>query len=85
MVKLNSTSIFPAIWYKGFVNMSVMDFIGINSFEGTVTEKMVQVKTVQPDQFWIKNCPAGPFLVTKSGPSWLKMVRCQKLSNNVST
>ena len=35
IVKLNSTSIFPAIWYKGFIDMSVMDFIGINSFEGT--------------------------------------------------
>jgi len=35
IIKLNSTSIFPAIRYKGFVDMSVMDFIGIDSFEGT--------------------------------------------------
>ena len=27
-----------------------------------VTEKMVRVKTVRLDQFWIKNGPAGPFL-----------------------
>jgi len=43
-------------------------------------------KIVRPDQFWsTKNDPAGPFLVTKSDPGWLKMVRCQELSNNVST
>jgi len=64
---------------------------------GTVTEKMVRVKTVWPDQCWMKkivrldhfwstkNGPAGPFVVTKSGPGWLKMVRCQEFSNNIST
>jgi len=43
-------------------------------------------KIVWPDHFWLtKNGPAGPFLATKSGPGWLKMVQCQELSNNVST
>jgi len=32
-------------------------------------------KIVQPDHVWL----------TKNGPGWLKMVRCQELSNNVST
>jgi len=43
-------------------------------------------KIVWTYHFWsTKNGPAGPFLVTKSGPGWLKMVRCQELSNNVTT
>jgi len=43
-------------------------------------------KIVRPNHFWsTKNGPAGSFLVTKSSPGWLKMVRYQELSNNVPT
>ena len=43
-------------------------------------------KIVRPDHFWsTKNGLARPFLVTKSGLGWLKMVQCQELNNNVST
>jgi len=34
-VKLNSMSIFPAIRYKDFADMTVIDFIGMNLFKDT--------------------------------------------------
>ena len=34
----------------------------VSQLAGPVTEKMIRVKTVRLDRFWIKNGPAGPFL-----------------------
>ena len=32
-----------------------------------ITEKMVRVKTVRSDHFWMKNWSSGPFWLTKNG------------------
>ena len=50
----------------------------------TVTDKMVRVKTVRPDQFWTKNGLAGPFFgrpnLVRPDQIWQpKMVRPRKL------